>query len=206
MKVGFNALVGISIHTVIEAFAIGTITGKSEATFMFLVLSIAIHTFFEVPAMFSSFLAVLSKTTWWICVVIFSFVTPVGLLMGMVTASSVDPEVSAFLQCFAAGTLIAVGINHMLMPAIADGTQWRVGKVVAAFLTATVLAVLPLVLSVPTESWATSLGDAGSAAMIGFGAVAGIAALIGLCALGYWLLPRQNSSGGENTNKDTFSC
>lgn len=175
---GLNALIGISIHSIIEAFAVGTISGKSDAAFMLLVFSIAIHKFFENNAIFSPFLAVLDKRTWWFTVIGFSFVTPIGLLAGMLTASSVEHEVSAFLQCFAAGTLVAVGINHMLMPALAAGTQWQVLKVVAAFLTATFLTILPVVFSSTNYS------------LIG-GAIGGIGALVLLCVSARWALLMQ---------------
>merc|ERR1711879_764096 len=73
--------------------------------------------------------------TWWTLVIIFALTGPVGLAMGAIFRSSFEDAVpAAFLQCLAAGTLLAVGITDMVMPALEDIGVWKKRKLVAAFL------------------------------------------------------------------------
>eukprot|EP00929_Paragymnodinium_shiwhaense_P087587 TRINITY_DN47723_c0_g1_i2.p1 TRINITY_DN47723_c0_g1~~TRINITY_DN47723_c0_g1_i2.p1 ORF type:complete len:294 (-),score=61.10 TRINITY_DN47723_c0_g1_i2:62-943(-) len=142
---GTSAVVGLTVHSLFEAVALGMMHSDSAIVYMSVVFSIAIHKFFEVPAIFAVFLPVFSASRWWCFVTLYAFVTPVGLIVGMLSAESIESAIAAGLQCFAAGTLLAVGINDMLMPSL-NGTQWLRLKLLASVGIASFLSVLPAVM------------------------------------------------------------
>lgn len=47
--------------------------------------------------------------------------TPLGILLGHLVASSLEGPRSAALQCFAAGSLLSVAVYDMLLPALILG-------------------------------------------------------------------------------------
>eukprot|EP00930_Biecheleria_cincta_P031077 TRINITY_DN21559_c0_g1_i2.p1 TRINITY_DN21559_c0_g1~~TRINITY_DN21559_c0_g1_i2.p1 ORF type:complete len:259 (-),score=28.90 TRINITY_DN21559_c0_g1_i2:437-1213(-) len=115
---GITTLVGISIHSVVEGFAAFAVAASLQ----------------EVTRT--------NLNLWWAVVVGFACIGPVGLAIGAICRANVEGQLSALLQCLAAGTLLAVGINEMLMPALQDVGVWKKRKLVAAVLGFSAMALL----------------------------------------------------------------
>eukprot|EP00930_Biecheleria_cincta_P031076 TRINITY_DN21559_c0_g1_i1.p1 TRINITY_DN21559_c0_g1~~TRINITY_DN21559_c0_g1_i1.p1 ORF type:complete len:283 (-),score=30.09 TRINITY_DN21559_c0_g1_i1:437-1285(-) len=139
---GITTLVGISIHSVVEGIATGST--HSAGTFEILLFAVLLHKGFAAFAVAAS-LQEVTRTNlnlWWAVVVGFACIGPVGLAIGAICRANVEGQLSALLQCLAAGTLLAVGINEMLMPALQDVGVWKKRKLVAAVLGFSAMALL----------------------------------------------------------------
>lgn len=138
---GFTTLIGLTIHSSIEGIATGAAAGS---TFGVLVFAVLLHKGFASFAVAASLqpIAKNSVTLWWLLVIFFSATSPIAMAVGAFFAESVEGPGSAFLQCLAAGTLLAVGITEMLMPALVDIGVWKKRKLVAAIFGFSAMALL----------------------------------------------------------------
>ncbi|CAE8650498.1 unnamed protein product [Polarella glacialis] len=129
---GFTTLVGVSVHSIIESIATGS--AQSADTFGIIVLAVLFHKGFAAFAVASSLqgIAKSNVTLWWSLIILFALTGPIGILIGGICKASVDGQGSAALQCLASGTLLAVGMNELLMPALEDKGSWKRRKLAAA--------------------------------------------------------------------------
>eukprot|EP00931_Biecheleriopsis_adriatica_P006938 TRINITY_DN108281_c0_g1_i1.p1 TRINITY_DN108281_c0_g1~~TRINITY_DN108281_c0_g1_i1.p1 ORF type:complete len:291 (+),score=58.36 TRINITY_DN108281_c0_g1_i1:42-914(+) len=130
--VGIATLVGLTIHSLIEGVATGA--AESDDTLSVLVLAVVLHKGFAAFAVSTSLVELRKrrKALWWALVVFFALTSPVGIAIGAILTSQFPPTLSAFLQCLAAGTLLAVGIGDMIYPAFEDIGVWKRRKLFAA--------------------------------------------------------------------------
>ena len=64
-----------------------------------------------------------------------SFSTPLGVLIGRIVQESCEGPYSAGLICFAAGSLFSVAVYDMLLPSLlSGGTHWQRRSFVASLL------------------------------------------------------------------------
>jgi len=141
---GMATLVSVSIHSFIESVAAGTAEGQSF--FGMLVLATLFHKGFAAFAVASALEGFGGgrQPLWWCLNIIFALTGPVGVIAGAVFKAEVGVETAAALQCLASGTLLAVGIDHMLLPALEDHSVWKKRKLFAsilAFLAVSLLAI-----------------------------------------------------------------
>eukprot|EP00931_Biecheleriopsis_adriatica_P102448 TRINITY_DN77422_c0_g1_i1.p1 TRINITY_DN77422_c0_g1~~TRINITY_DN77422_c0_g1_i1.p1 ORF type:complete len:290 (-),score=34.62 TRINITY_DN77422_c0_g1_i1:205-1041(-) len=138
---GITTFLGVSIHSIIE----GTATGatQSASTFGVLVFAILLHKGFAAFAVAAS-LPTQNGALWWSLVIAFALTGPVGLAVGAVCKADVNGQGSALLQCIAAGTLLAVGINEMLIPALNDKSDWKKRRLFAALAGFSAMALLSI--------------------------------------------------------------
>jgi len=116
---GWAALAGLSLHSVVEGLAAGSVK-DAEDSFAVL-LAIACHKGFAAFALAAANMPLFrgGKRVWWYTLVIwFALSGSLGIILGMVASASVEGPTAAAITCFAAGTLLSVGINELLMPAI----------------------------------------------------------------------------------------
>lgn len=131
--VGVATLAGLTVHSLIEGIAAGS-EGSNAMTI--LLLAIMLHKGFAAFAVSNSLIGLRKNrlTTWWALVFFFALTSPIGMAIGAILSETLDPSLAAFLQCLAAGTLLAVGIGDMIMPALEDVGVWRKRKLLAAII------------------------------------------------------------------------
>mmetsp|Transcript_58810 Transcript_58810/g.167230 ORF Transcript_58810/g.167230 Transcript_58810/m.167230 type:complete len:316 (+) Transcript_58810:134-1081(+) len=137
---GLGTLVGISVHTLIEGIVTGAMSDGGEL--LLLMAAVLLHKGMAGFAVGSSLLSASSKVLWLIGVLIFAFMSPLGILIGMIVSGSVDGACTGAIQCFAAGTLLAIGISDMLLPSLHDSKTWRKRKLMGAITCFTGMSVL----------------------------------------------------------------
>jgi len=130
---GIATLIGVTIHSFIEGIATGA--AASTDAFGVLVLAVLLHKGFAAFAVAASLSDMLKRSLclWWCLVIFFALTGPVGIALGVLLEANIEGAKSAALTCLAAGTLLAVGITEMLMPALEDIGEWKKRKLFAAF-------------------------------------------------------------------------
>ena len=121
---GWATLVGLSIHSVVEGVAAGSIPSEDQAALGAVVLAIACHKGFAAFAVGSVNLPMIhqgKKNLWNMVVVWFAVSGPLGMLIGMMASENLDSTGTAVITALAAGTLLSVGVTEMLIPAFKDG-------------------------------------------------------------------------------------
>mmetsp|Transcript_75049 Transcript_75049/g.160805 ORF Transcript_75049/g.160805 Transcript_75049/m.160805 type:complete len:340 (-) Transcript_75049:276-1295(-) len=114
-----GALLGLSLHSFVEAVAVGTQTGR---ILLMMTVAICAHKGFEAFALGQALLPLIQHQmahSWWGAVVGFCLTTPLGIAVGALAATTIDGPAVAALNCFAAGTLLFVGIVEIMLPAFA---------------------------------------------------------------------------------------
>lgn len=138
---GLGTFVGISVHTFIESVALGAAT--EIHMFTVLLIAILLHKSFASFAVASSLVPVCTLRIWWSMVVIYASIPLPAFAIGLYMTNSSN-QFAAAVQCFASGTLLAIGLSDMLLPALREGDSWRRRKLVAAFLASVAVAALAL--------------------------------------------------------------
>lgn len=142
---GLATLIGISIHSTLEGVATGA--ARSEDTLGMLVGAVILHKGFAAYAVGASLLDIQKtrgKLSWWALVVFFAATGPIGIIIGDIMRSQFNATAGAVLQCTAAGTLLAVGIGDMVMPAFEDTTVWKKRKLFASVAGFALMALLAI--------------------------------------------------------------
>eukprot|EP00418_Pyrodinium_bahamense_P088936 CAMPEP_0179038148 /NCGR_PEP_ID=MMETSP0796-20121207/14486_1 /TAXON_ID=73915 /ORGANISM="Pyrodinium bahamense, Strain pbaha01" /LENGTH=284 /DNA_ID=CAMNT_0020734461 /DNA_START=37 /DNA_END=888 /DNA_ORIENTATION=- len=131
---GIATWVGIGLHSTIEAIATGS--AQSASAFGVLVIAVLLHKGFAGFAVGTSLQPLLKRNAalWWTFVIAFASTGPIGIAIGAIARAEVEGEASALLQCLAAGTLLAVGIGEMLLPALEGKGIWKKRQLFSAFL------------------------------------------------------------------------
>jgi zinc transporter ZupT len=140
---GLGTLTGMCLHASFEAMAIGA--QKTAGSMMVLILATGFHKFSAAFAVSSSLLGVCrgSQCAWWGLSMVFVLIGPLGMLLGALLNDDLSGTWTAILQLFAAGTLLAIGITEMLLPAF-ESKSWRRRNVIAAlcgFISMAILAI-----------------------------------------------------------------
>ncbi|CAE7886278.1 slc39a1, partial [Symbiodinium microadriaticum] len=101
---GFAALLGLYLHSLVEGTAAGAQpdVANFDATF----IAILAHKGFATFSAGSLMLGAVSNPTWWILMVIFALMTPVGVLIGKKLEESFEGPVASGLVCFTSGCLL----------------------------------------------------------------------------------------------------
>eukprot|EP00933_Yihiella_yeosuensis_P063702 TRINITY_DN66940_c0_g1_i1.p1 TRINITY_DN66940_c0_g1~~TRINITY_DN66940_c0_g1_i1.p1 ORF type:complete len:283 (-),score=36.53 TRINITY_DN66940_c0_g1_i1:195-1043(-) len=125
---GWATLVGLTIHSFFEGVAMGVPTDQSVVGA--LVLAVAVHKGFAAFAVSSVNIPLLNqgKRNLWIFIVLwFGLTGPVGMMVGMMLTSKLDSVGTAAVTALAAGSVLAVGVSEMLLPAFKDrqGLGWK---------------------------------------------------------------------------------
>jgi len=116
---GWAALAGLSLHSVVEGLAAGSVV-DAEDSFAVL-LAIACHKGFAAFALAAANMPLYrggKRVLWYSLVIWFALSGSLGIILGMVASANLEGPKAAAITCFAAGTLLSVGINELLMPAI----------------------------------------------------------------------------------------
>lgn len=129
---GVSTLVGVTIHSIIEGVAMGA--SQSDFALGLLTLAVLCHKFFATFAVASSLQGTGGQALWWGVCTLQAATGPLGMLVGAIASADLDGKASAALQCTAGGTLLAIGITHMLIPALEDTGVWKKRKSFAAIL------------------------------------------------------------------------
>lgn len=139
---GVATFLGVAIHSTIEAIATGA--AQSADAFGVLVFAVLLHKGFAAFAVAASLLGMRTRSVamWWALVIAFACTGPVGIAIGAICRANVEGQGSALLQCLAAGTLLAVGIVEMLIPALDDVSVWKKRKLAAAIFGFSMMALL----------------------------------------------------------------
>lgn len=133
-----GTVAGIFLHAFVEGLAIGV------ANTMVLYIAVGMHKFFGAFAVGAALYPVTSNASFRVGISAFAFVSVIGIFIGGALTNVMNgPSVGA-MQCFAAGTLLCVGITDMLLPGWAGGGAWGKRKVVAAFVAALITAIVPI--------------------------------------------------------------
>lgn len=117
---GVGTAASVSVHSVIEAVAMGS--SNDLGAFTSLLLAVALHKGFTSFAVGSALAASEDATLYAWGVLAYSLASPLGIIFG-VLISSLEGCVAAAAQCFAAGTLLAIGVLDLLVPSLAAGTR-----------------------------------------------------------------------------------
>jgi len=132
---GWATLIGVSTHSLLEGLATGA--ARDPDTLGILVLAVVMHKGFAAFAVAASLQDIRQskgKATWWALVVLFAVTGPFGIIVGSIFRASLDEQAGAVLQCTAAGTLLAIAVTDMVMPAFEDRSVWRKRKLFACFM------------------------------------------------------------------------
>jgi zinc transporter ZupT len=126
---GWASLAGLTIHSFFEGVAMGVPTDQSVVGA--LVVAVAAHKGFAAFAVSSVNLPLMSrgKQTLWILVVLwFALTGPVGMMIGMTLSDSLDSVGVAVVTALAAGSVLSVAVNEMLVPAFksGQGLGWKI--------------------------------------------------------------------------------
>lgn len=133
--VSASTAVGVSTHSFIEAAAMGSSTQLGP--FLSLLFAVLLHKGFTAFAVGSALAAQESRWVWMLGSLFYSIAAPSGIVTGILLTKLEGP-VSAALQCFAAGTLLTIGMTDMLLPSVSmeDASQRRC-NLAASFAAAT---------------------------------------------------------------------
>jgi len=141
---GLGTLVGITFHSFIESTAMGST--EEESAFATLIVAVLFHKGATGFAVGNSLRAVNADNPalWWVFVVIFAASAPVGIAVGASIGEELEGESAAALQCVAGGTLLAIGITEMLLPALSGSEVHKKSRLfgaIAAFAAMSFVAV-----------------------------------------------------------------
>jgi len=113
--VGMATFLGISAHSTIESIATGA--SPDQASFFMLMTAILAHKVLTSFAVGVALRAV-SLRLWMLMILAFAMSGPIGIVIGASFASNLEGEQTAALQCVASGTLLAIGLDSMLLPSL----------------------------------------------------------------------------------------
>jgi len=119
--VGTAAFFGISAHSIIESIATGG--SRDQASLLMLMSAILAHKVLTSFAV-SVALRYVSYRSWMMMILAFALSGPLGISIGALFASNLEGEQTAALQCLASGTLLAIGVDSMLLPSL-DGKAFK---------------------------------------------------------------------------------
>mmetsp|Transcript_17591 Transcript_17591/g.44247 ORF Transcript_17591/g.44247 Transcript_17591/m.44247 type:complete len:125 (+) Transcript_17591:235-609(+) len=113
------------------------------SSFTSLLFAVALHKGFTSFSVGSALVAQESKVVFLVGVLIYACAAPTGVVAGVLLTSLTPGAFAAAAQCFAAGTLLAIGLLDMLLPAVSleDVVQSR-WNLSVAFLSATAMTML----------------------------------------------------------------
>jgi len=128
---------GITIHSSIEAVVTGG--SRDDSSLLMLMLVVLTH---KVLTSFAIAVALrdVNKKVWLTLIITFALTGPIGILFGATYVSNLEGEQSAALQCLASGTLLAIGIDSMLLPSLKDKSCGAFTCAVVAFCAMSTLA------------------------------------------------------------------
>lgn len=129
-----SVLSGIFVHSFLEGIAAGV------AATPIIFVAIMVHKFFAAFAVGSALLPAVEPKWWWAGNIFFALSGTVGIFLGEGLAEALEGPATDALICFAAGTLLCVGVCDMIMPGISGGGEWGKRKVFASFLAAWIVA------------------------------------------------------------------
>lgn len=118
---GFAALGALLVHSCIEGLASGATTDPDQA--FAITIAIMCHKFFAAFGLGSSLLPLKDegRTFAWIASnLAFCAATPVCMAIGAIAAQGLEGTAVAVVTAIAAGSLLAVGINEMLVPSVTN--------------------------------------------------------------------------------------
>jgi zinc transporter 1/2/3 len=113
--------VGIAIHSIIIGITLGTTVNKTSFVSLFIAMSL--HQFFEGIALGSSIVKAKILEFWKVMsmVGLFSFSTPIGIIIGILTNNSYNPEsktsylTQGIFNAISAGVLIYMALIHLII-------------------------------------------------------------------------------------------
>jgi len=139
---GVITWVGIMLHSSVEAVATGA--SRDDASLFVLMSAVLAHKGFAAFAVANG-LRYAGKARFWSLMTALALTGPLGIALGAFLTEDLEGHSSAALQCFAAGTLLAIGVDHMLLPSLSalDGPSKhaRLLLAFAAFFAMSLLAV-----------------------------------------------------------------
>ena len=141
---GCATLVGLSIHSVVEGVAAGSIPSEDQAALGAVVFAIACHKGLAAFAVGSVNLPMIKqgkRNLWNMVVIWFAMSGPLGMLIGMMARDSLDSTGTAVVTALAAGTLLSVGVTEMLVPAFKGG-EGLISKIFAACISMLAMSLL----------------------------------------------------------------
>lgn len=121
---GLAALVALLVHSCIEGLASGATSDPDQA--FAITLAIMCHKFFAAFGLGSSLLPLRDegRTCMWISSALaFCAATPVCMAIGAIAEQGLEGTAVATVTALAAGSLLAVGINEMLIPALTNANH-----------------------------------------------------------------------------------
>jgi zinc transporter ZupT len=133
-----SVLSGIFVHSFLEGLAAGV------AATPIIFFAIMVHKSFAAFAVGSALLPAVELKWWWAGNIFFALSGTVGIFLGEGLAEALEGPATEALICFAAGTLLCVGVCDMIVPAISGGGEWGKRKVIASFLAAWIVAAVSL--------------------------------------------------------------
>merc|ERR1712032_904196 len=89
-----------------------------------LIIAVAVHKGFASFANASANLQLMQdgkRTIWFLVVLWFALTSPVGMIIGMTLSRGLNPVGVALVTVLAAGSVLAVAVTEMLLPAFKDG-------------------------------------------------------------------------------------
>jgi zinc transporter ZupT len=129
---GFAALVALLVHSCIEGLASGATSDPDQA--FAITLAIMCHKFFAAFGLGSSLLPLKEEgrtVAWLASNLAFCAATPLCMGIGAALEAGLEGTAVAVVTALAAGSLLAVGINEMLIPSLANANHPVLNCVVA---------------------------------------------------------------------------
>jgi len=129
---GFAALVALLVHSCIEGLASGATSDPDQA--VAITVAIMCHKFFAAFGLGSSLLPLKyeGRTCAWLASnLAFSAATPLCMAIGAALEHGLEGTAVAVVTALAAGSLLAVGINEMLIPSLTDANHPVLNCIVA---------------------------------------------------------------------------
>jgi len=137
---GIVTWVGIALHSSIEAVATGA--SQDDASLFVLMSAVLAHKGFTCYAVGSA-LEGTSTARFWTLMTILALTGPLGIIFGATLNADFEGPTSAALQCVASGTLLAIGIESMLLPSLfSSDKRSQFGNFTLAFFGFTTMSLL----------------------------------------------------------------
>jgi len=117
----YATLIALVIHSSIEGIAAGATSDPDDA--FAIVLAIICHKGFAAFALGSTTLPLRSQGKaflWAASLLIFCAATPLAMIIGAALQSNLEGTAVASVTCAAAGSLLAIGVNEMLVPSLSN--------------------------------------------------------------------------------------
>ena len=138
---GFIMLLALSIHGLFECLALGIQTDYKNTLFLFIALMI--HKWAEAFALGIFFVqAKLTKKNFYLLIVFFALIGPIGVLLGIVLTKTTSEFVEGVCLCISTGTFLYVACSEVIVEEFSTPVKrylkfflYLVGGVLAAGLT-----------------------------------------------------------------------